>query len=86
MDNSVMDQIEKVLKDLGGFTFEQAEIWAGFCDAVGMDAVPFMKVMLEGICDVKTVTGKQQVPSKVRFPELWIIPKGFRTKIQLVEP
>ncbi len=48
----LMERIEKVFADIGGFTWEQAEIWAGFCDAVGIDYIPFLKVMINNLCEV----------------------------------
>ncbi len=81
-----MEQIEKVFHDIGGFTWEQAETWAGFCNAVGMDPLPFLKVMMNNICEVKVASDKVCVPSRVMSPELWVVTKGFRTHFEAIEP
>ncbi|MCP4107006.1 MAG: hypothetical protein GY749_15960 [Desulfobacteraceae bacterium] len=83
---ALMGQIEKVFHDIGGFTWEQAETWAGFCNAVGMDPLPFMKVMMNNICEVNITSDDRGVPSRVMSPELWVISKGFRTHFVVVEP
>lgn len=86
MGTPITDQIENVFQDIGGFTWRQAETWAGFCNAVGMDPIPFLNVMIKSFCNVKSTSKSQNVPSSVNFPELWVVFKGSRTRFKLVEP
>ncbi len=83
---SIREQIEQILQDIGGFTWEQAETWAGFCDAVGMDPEPFLKVMMDRVCKVKTAKRNAEVPSACSSAELWVVLKGNRTNMKVVEP
>ncbi len=85
MKDNCMTQVEKRFQDIGGFTWGQAETWAGFCDAVGMDPLPFLKVMLKNICDVKVTSGNKSVPSHADHPELWVVFKACRTRFKLLE-
>ncbi len=81
-----LQKIETVFKDVGGFTWEQAEAWAGFCDSVGMEASPFLKVMLNDVCDVKFTRGRESLPCNVNKPQLWVLCRGGRTCFKLLEP
>jgi hypothetical protein len=83
---TVTRMIEKIFQDVGGFTWEQAETWAGFCNAVGMDPLPYLKVMLTNVCEVRSTYDKGNVPSSSACPELWVVTKGFRTEFKLLEP
>lgn len=78
--------IEDRFADIGGFKWEQAEAWAGFCDAVGMDPLPFLKVILNKLCTVKVVSAKDIDSSRCSSPELRVMFKGSRTKFKLAEP
>ncbi len=80
------EQIEDIFQDIGGFTWEQAETWVGFCSAVGMEPLPFLKVMLNNICEVKLTSDGKKVPSRADRPELWGILKGRRTHFKLIGP
>lgn len=79
-------KIEKILKEIGGFTLEHAEIWAGFCFSVGMDPLPFLKVMMHHTCEVKSTEREGDVPSKAYVPQLWVVFKGCRTRFVIIEP
>ncbi len=86
--SSCEEQIASVFRNIGGFGWKEAEIWAGFCDAVGMDPVPFLKVMLENICHVQGCPSGGSVPGGCSggSPELWVVLKGGKTRFQLVLP
>ncbi|HAO21790.1 MAG: hypothetical protein BWK80_40220 [Desulfobacteraceae bacterium IS3] len=80
-------QIENRFSDIGGFTWEQAEAWAGFCNSVGMDPMPFLKVLLNNICSIKVVSAREfESNSNPACPELRILFKGSRTKFKAAEP
>lgn len=81
----IVEQIENVFKDLGGFSWEQVETWASFCFAVGMDPLPQLKVMMNSICGVITPSGGN-VPEKANRPELWIERKGHRVHFKIAGP
>lgn len=81
----IVEQIENVFKDLGGFSWEQAETWASFCFAVGMDPLPQLKVMMNAICGVMTPSGGS-IPETSDTPELWIERKGHRVHFKIVGP
>lgn len=82
------EQISSVFRNIGGFGWKEAEIWAGFCDAVGMDPIPYIKVMLENICRVQACAAGSGVPGACSggTPELWVVLKGGQTRFQLVLP
>lgn len=80
------ERIMSALKEIGGFTWEDAEKWAGMCNAMGMDPVPFLKVLLCKICAVKTAGGGARIPSKCDCVELWIDFKANRTRFEVVGP
>lgn len=82
----IQSLIEQRFKDLGGFTWEDAEKWAGFCNAVGMDPIPFLKVILTNVCEIKSVYHQEHIPSCSACPELWVTFRGDRTKMKLVMP
>ncbi|QTA91317.1 hypothetical protein [Desulfonema magnum] len=84
--SSLREDIEKIFQDIGGFTWEQAESWSGFCHAVGMEPIPYLKVMLNNVCNIRSATAGKNVPSSVTSPELWIIFKHCRTRFKLIEP
>jgi len=83
-NQELSEKIEKKFQEIGGFTWKQAEIWAGFCDSVGMDPMPFLKVMLNNICDVKSVSRGKSVPASANSPELWVVCKCSRTSFKLI--
>lgn len=85
-NSPVVQEIEKRFQEIGGFTWEQAETWAGFCNAVGMDPLPFLKVILHNICEVKYPAGGGCLPSDAECPELRVIFKACRTRFEVVEP
>jgi hypothetical protein len=82
----IVEQIENVFKDLGGFSWEQAETWASFCFAVGMDPLPQLKVMMNNICDVSEAIDTDKASSKIDFPQLQLVKKGHRIRFNLVVP
>lgn len=84
--SKLRQDIEAVFKEVGGFTWEQAQVWAGFCDAVGMDPLPFLTVMLGGLCDIKCARRKENLPSCAQKPELWVHLRDHRTTFTLLEP
>lgn len=85
--SELVTQIEERFSDIGGFTWEQAETWAGFCNSVGMDPLPFLKVMLNNICSVKVVSAREfESDSNAASPELRILFKSSRTKFKAAEP
>ncbi len=80
--------ISDVFEKIGDFTWNDAESWAGFCDAVGMDPIPFLKVMLESICPVHCCSSPSAVPgcpSAMQDAELWVVLNGKNTRFFLVE-
>ena len=79
----VVEQIENVFKDLGGFSWEQAETWASFCFAVGMDPLPQLKVMMNTICSVMPPSSGS-IPEKTDAPELWLEIKGHKIHFKIV--
>ncbi len=79
-------EIEAVFRKIGGFGWKEAETWAGFCDAVGMDPMPFLRVMIESVCPVSCCRGAGGVPSRSSSPELWVALNGGKTELKLVEP
>jgi hypothetical protein len=82
-----VSQIEGRFSDIGGFTWEQAEAWAGFCNSVGMDPLPFLKVILNNICSIKVVSAREfESSANPACPELRILFKGSRTKFKAAEP
>lgn len=85
-DKEIRKSVEKKFQEIGGFTWRQAETWAGFCHAVGMDPMPFLKVMLGGICDAKSASRGKSVPSRAARPELWVEFKDSRTAFHLIGP
>jgi hypothetical protein len=88
MDNGktqTIEKIEEVFKDLGGFSWEQAETWASFCYAVGMDPLPQLQVMMNNICKVVN-TSHKNIPDKAKTPELWIEQNGPRVRFKFVGP
>ncbi len=78
--------IEKVFQSIGGFTWRDAETWAGFCNAVGMDPLPFLRVMLENVCRVECVKGGAGVPPAIPSATLWIDFKGGKTRFHVAGP
>lgn len=81
------EKIESRFADIGGFTWEQAEAWAGFCNSVGMDPLPFLKVILDKLCTVKVVSSQKDFESdRCASPELRVMFRGGRTKFRLAEP
>ena len=82
------ERISTIFRDIGGFGWKEAEIWAGFCDAVGMDPIPFLKVMLENVCRVQGCAAGRGVPGACSggTPELWVVLKGGQTRFQLLLP
>lgn len=57
--SELVEKIEEVFHDLGDFSWKDAEIWAGFCHAVGMDPVAYLNVMMNNICTVCTDSSKK---------------------------
>jgi hypothetical protein len=82
------EQIISVFRNIGGFGWKDAEIWAGFCDAVGMDPVPYLKVMLETICRVNSCPSEGAIPGRCASgsPELWVVLRGGQTRFHIVLP
>ncbi len=81
-------QMEEVFYRLGGFGMMDAERWAGFCHAVGMDPAPFLKAMLENVCRVVCVEHEREVPSRpavAQCSELWVVLRGSQTRFHLIE-
>ena len=83
--SEITEQIEEIFKDIGGFSWEQAETWASFCFAIGMDPLPHLKVMMNNICSVMTPSDKD-IPDKADMPELWIQRKGHKVHFKVVGP
>ena len=81
----IVEQIEDVFKDLGGFSWEQAETWASFCFAVGMDPLPQLQVMMNNICNV-VYKPHQHIPDRAETPELWIDKNGGKSRFKIVGP
>lgn len=81
----IIEQIEDVFKQLGGFSWEQAEMWAGFCFAVGMDPLPQLQVMMNNICIV-VYKPHQNIPDSTKTPELWIEKNGDKVRFKIVGP
>ncbi|MFO7665076.1 MAG: hypothetical protein R6V76_00470 [Desulfobacterales bacterium] len=77
--------IEKTLSDIGGFSWDQAETWASFCYAVGIDPMPYIKAIIGEACAVNCTSDKKSVPEKSNEPELWVVTKGYRTHFKVVE-
>lgn len=82
----IVEQIEDVFKDLGGFSWEQAETWASFCFAVGMDPLPQLQVMMNNICNVVNAFDKNNTPAKIDFPQLCLKKKGDHICFDLIIP
>lgn len=81
----LIEKIENVFSELGGFSWEQAETWAAFCFAVGIDPLPQLKVMMNGICNV-VYEPYQNTPEKTETPELWIDKNGGKVRFKLIGP
>lgn len=79
-------RIEKMLSDLGGFSWDQAETWASICVAVGIDPLPYLKAMIGEACAVNCTADKKSVPEHSNDPELWVVTKGYRTYFKIVGP
>lgn len=86
--NPCQEKISSIFRDIGGFGWKEAETWAGFCDAVGMDPIPFLKVMLENVCRVQGCPAGGSMPDccSGERPELWVVLKGGHTRFHLVVP
>jgi len=81
----IVQQIEDVFKDIGGFSWEQAETWASFCFAVGMDPLPQLKVMMNNICKV-IAPSNESIPDKSETSELWVEKKGHKVRFKIIGP
>jgi len=81
----LIEQIENVFKEIGGFSWEQVETWASFCLAVGMDPLPQLQVMMNNLCEVISPSDRS-TPDKANSPELWIERKGRKVRFKIVGP
>jgi len=83
--DQLVEQIEDIFQDIGGFSWEQAETWASFCLAVGMDPLPQLKVMMNNVCAVME-SSTTDIPGKADQPELWLEKKGHKVHFKIVGP